>query len=194
MENIAIGTRASGDVINKRQILNIAKDVAKANNLSSLKEFGGTLELTDRWDRVSLNFTECKKHKETTGKIEHRRNSSPNKNLRFKDWYLLLFLDMTFPLSWLKTWMKYLWAAFYFPGKYTLGFRVAKNAPIRGVDNKRQIKGTFSVTLDEQFLLIQLTYQGKPWCFLTRFDFLDTFSVILTKIHWSNIDQSMEFF
>lgn len=194
MENIAIGTRASGDVINRRQILNIAKDVVKANNPSSLKEFGGTLELTDRWERVSLDFTEWKKRKETTGEIEHRRNSSPNKNLRFKDWYLLLFLNITFPLSWLKTWIKYLWAAFCFPGKYTLGFTVAKNAPSRGVDNKRQIKGTFAVTLDERFLLIQLFYQGKPPSFLTKFDFLDTFSIRLTKNHWSNISQSMEFF
>ena len=47
MKDIAIGTRAARGVINRTQILNIAKGVVKANNPSFLKEFGGTHELID---------------------------------------------------------------------------------------------------------------------------------------------------
>ena len=54
----------------RRQILNIVKGVVKANNPTSLKEFRGTLELTDQWARDLLDCMEWNKHKGTTGKIE----------------------------------------------------------------------------------------------------------------------------
>lgn len=50
MKDIAIGTGAAGDVINKKQILNIVKGAFKPKNLDSLKKFVGTLELIDGWE------------------------------------------------------------------------------------------------------------------------------------------------
>ena len=47
VKDIAIGTRQAGGVINRRQILNIAKGIIRANNPDILKEFGGNVELTD---------------------------------------------------------------------------------------------------------------------------------------------------
>ena len=43
----AIGTRTAGGVINRKQILNIAKGVIRANDPNALEEYGGTLNLTD---------------------------------------------------------------------------------------------------------------------------------------------------
>lgn len=63
VKDIAIGTRSAGGVINRKQILNIAKGVIKANNPNSLKEFGGTLELTDRWARSVLDSMQWVKRK-----------------------------------------------------------------------------------------------------------------------------------
>ena len=51
VKDIAIGIRAAGGVTNRKQIINIAKGVVRANNPDALKEFGRTLELTDRWTR-----------------------------------------------------------------------------------------------------------------------------------------------
>ena len=48
VKDIAIGTPQAGGVINRRQILNIAKGVVKSNNPDILVEFGGTVELTNR--------------------------------------------------------------------------------------------------------------------------------------------------
>ena len=48
MKDIAVETKAAGDVINRKQILNIVKGIVKPNNLNSFKKFGGTLELTDQ--------------------------------------------------------------------------------------------------------------------------------------------------
>ena len=61
---------------------------------------------------------------------------------------LVINLDQT-PLSYVS------------PGKYTFSFKGAKNVPIRGVDDKRQITGTFAVTLTGKFLPMQLIYKGK---------------------------------
>ena len=48
VKDIAVGKRVAPGVINRKQILNIAKDVVRANNPNALKEFGGSLDLTDR--------------------------------------------------------------------------------------------------------------------------------------------------
>ena len=47
VKDIAIATRAVGGVINRKQILNIAKGAVRENNPKALKEFGGILDLTD---------------------------------------------------------------------------------------------------------------------------------------------------
>ena len=54
VKDIVIGTRAAGGVLNRKHILNIAKGVVTANNSNALKEFGGSLDLTDRWSRDVL--------------------------------------------------------------------------------------------------------------------------------------------
>ena len=47
VKDIAIATRAVGGVINRKQILNIAKGAVRENNPKALKKFGGILDLTD---------------------------------------------------------------------------------------------------------------------------------------------------
>ena len=94
---------------------------------------------------------------------------------------LVINLDQT-PLSYVS------------PGKYTFSFKGAKNVPIRGVDGKRQITGTFAVTLTGKFLPKQLIYKGKTKRSLPKFKFPNSFSVTFTENHWSNTDKSVEFF
>ena len=40
-------------------------------------------------------------------------------------------------------------------------FKNAKNIPIKGVDDKRQLTATFTVNYTGEFLPIQLIYAGK---------------------------------
>ena len=54
VKDFAIETRAVGNVIEKKQNLNIVKGTFKPNNLSSLEVIGGTLELTNQWARDLL--------------------------------------------------------------------------------------------------------------------------------------------
>ena len=70
VKDIAISTRAAGGAINREQILNIVKGVVRANNPNVLKQFGGSLDLTDCWVRNVLNQLKWSKHKGTTGKVD----------------------------------------------------------------------------------------------------------------------------
>lgn len=70
IKDIIIGTRLAGGVINRRTVLCIANGVVKANQPNLLKEFGGTLQLTDRWARYLLSKAmRWVKRKGTTGKV-----------------------------------------------------------------------------------------------------------------------------
>ena len=193
VKDIAIGTRSAGGVINRKQILNIAKGVVKANNPNTLNEFGGPIELTDRWARNVLDSMEWVKRKGTTGKVEPSKQFLDEEKFTFQRQIayavfehdipesLVLNLDQT-PLSYVS------------PGKYTFSFKGVKNVPIKDVDDKRQITGTFAVSLDGKFLPMQLIYQGKTKRSLPKFEFPKSFSVTFTKNHWSNTDKSVEFF
>ena len=70
VKDIATGTRQIGGVINRRQILNIDEGVIRENNPDILKEFGGTVELTDRWARSILTTLNWRTRKGTTGKVK----------------------------------------------------------------------------------------------------------------------------
>ena len=71
---------------------------------------------------------------------------------------LILNIDQT-PLSYVT------------PRKYTFSFKGAKNVPIRGVDDKRQITTTFAVSFTGDFLPMQLIYSGKNSTFHTKIKF-----------------------
>ena len=133
------------------------------------------------------------KRKGTTGKIEPSQQFLSEEKFTFQraistavfdndiPTSLILNLDQT-PLSYVS------------PGKYTFNLRGAKNVPIKGVDDKRQITATFAVTLDGRFLPIQLIYQGKSERCLPKYEFPESFSVSFTKNHCSNTEKSIQFF
>ena len=92
---------------------------------------------------------------------------------------LILNLDQT-PLSYVS------------PGKYTFNPKDAKTAPIEGIDDKKQITATFTVSMTRKFRPIQLIYEGKtPRC-IPRFDFPADFNVTFSDNHWSNTEKSIE--
>ena len=80
------------------------------------------------------------------------------------------------------------------PGKYTFNAKGAKTVLIKGIDDKRQITATFTVSMTGKFLPIQLIYDGKTPRWLPRFDFLADFNVTFSDNHWSNTEKSNELF
>ena len=62
----------------------------------------------------------------------------------------------------------------------------SSSVPIIGSSDKRSITGTFIVTLDGQFLPMQLIYGGKTLKSLPNFEFPDSFSLSVNPKHFSN--------
>ena len=70
VRNVIIGSGLAGTVISRKMITAIGTGVIKINELRILKEFGGSLELTESWARNVLNNMNWVKRKETTWKTE----------------------------------------------------------------------------------------------------------------------------
>ena len=138
-------------------VIAIATGVIKANDPKLLREFGGSLELTEGWARSVLKSMDWVKRKGTTGKVEPCSKFLEEEKFTFQraigkvvsdhdiSMELVLNLDQT-PLSYVS------------PGKYTFDLRGSRTAPIKDVDDKRQITATFTVTASGEFLPIQLIY------------------------------------
>ena len=68
----------------------------------------------------------------------------------------------------------------------------AKNVPIQGTGDYRQITGTFGVSMSGNFLPIQLIYQGKTNRCQPKFKFPSDFHVTQTENHWANEATSLD--
>ena len=185
VKDIAIGTRAAGGVINRKQILNIEKGVVRANNPNAFKEFGGSLDLTDRWARDVLKQLKWSKRKRITGKGDPSPQFLAQEKLTFQRIISTAILEHHIPPP-LVVNLDQIPLSYVSPGKYTFSFKGAKNVPIKGVEDKRQITAIFAVSLTGKFLPIQLIYKGKTKRSLPKFKYPSTFSLSYTENHWSN--------
>ena len=160
VKDIAIGTRAAGGVTNRKQILNIAMGVVSANNPNALTEFDRILDLTDGRARDVLKQLKWSKHKGTTSKVDPSPQFLAEEKFTFQRTISTAILENEIsapffvnldqaPLSYVSA------------GKYTFSFKGAKNVPITGADDKRQITATFAISLTGKFFSIQLIYKGK---------------------------------
>ena len=193
VKDIAIGTRMAGGVVNRRQLINIGKGVLRANDPHLLKEFGGHVDLSKDWAKRIFKKLNWKKRKATTGKVDPSPQFLAEEKFTFQRQIasvvyehdippeLVINLDQT-PLSYVS------------PGKYTFSFKGAKNVPVKGVDDKRQITATFAVSSTGDFLPIQLIYEGKTKRCLPKIDFPEMFNVTFSENHWSNTEKSIEYF
>ena len=139
---------------------------------SFLKEFGGTLELTDRWARDSIDSMVRNKVKARTGKTKPLPQFLLEEQFLFQrpvSTNVLKHDILTFNLNEVPL------------GKYTFNFRGAKNVSINRVDDKRQITRTLAVTLHGKTLPIQLIYQGKSRLSLPKFNFRTLSPLVLQK-------------
>ena len=187
------GARVAGGVISGTMVIAIDNGVIKASCPSKLKDFGGHIALTEGLARGVLKSMEWSKRKDTTGKIEPSKQFLLEEKLAFQGRIasiieehdiskeLILNLDQT-PLSYVS------------PGKYTFNPKGVKTVPIKGIDDKRQITATFTVSMTGKFLPIQFIDEGKTARCFPRFDFPADFSVTFSDNHWSNMEKSIELF
>ena len=75
----------------------------------------------------------------------------------------------------------------------TMDKKGTSNVPIEGIDDKRSITATFSITFDNKFLPMQLIYKGKTSQSLPKVKFPDGFSLSANESHYSNDKESINF-
>ena len=68
----------------------------------------------------------------------------------------------------------------------TLAERNSKQVAMKGIDDKRAITATFTITLDGNFLGMQLIYGHKTNQSLPRYQFPKEFSLSVNLKHYSN--------
>ena len=157
-------------------VIAIDTGVINANCPSKLKDLGGYIVLTEGWEKGVLKSMTWSNRKGTTSKIEASEQFLLEEKLTLqrripsiKPEYdipkeLILNLDQT-PLSYVS------------PGKYTFNPKGAKTVPVKGIDDKRQITATFTVSMTGKFLPLKLIYKKKTHRCFSKFDFPADFNV-----------------
>ena len=187
------GIRMTGGVISRKMVIAIGNGIIKANSPTSLKEFGGHIELTEGLARNVLKSMKWTKRKRTTGKVEPRQQFLAEEKLTFQRNILSIIKDHDIPKDLMLN-LDQTPSSYVSPGKYTFNPIGAKTVPIKGIDDKRQITATFSVSMTGTFLPIQLIYEGKTRRCLPNYDFPNGFNVTYSPNHWSYTEKSVELF
>ena len=77
-------------------------------------------------------------------------------------------------------------------GKTTLGKRASKSVSLNGVSDKPMITATFTISLDAQFLSMQLIYSGKTDRSIPEIGLPSSFSLSANSKHCSNQTESIK--
>ena len=80
----------------------------------------------------------------------------------------------------------------YVPASHVPAKKGVKSVAIAGSADKRSITGTFVITLNGDFLLLQLIYGGKTKQSLLRYKFPHSFSLSVNPNHFSNTEESLK--
>ena len=185
------GAPVSSSVVNA-----VARGIVMANDRSLLLENGGHISLSDDWSRKILYRMEQDGKKmvrrmATTAKIpvapgllSEVKLDYQRKFKQLKTWHdipeaLILNFDQT-PLPYVCS------------ANHTLDIRGSKSVPIVGKGKKKQITGTFTVSMEGTFLPMQLIYAGKTQrCLPKHVEFPKEFDVTFTPNHWSNEEKAI---
>ena len=189
--------RLRGAPVSSAVIRAVARGVIIANDRSLLLENGGYIDLSTDWSRQVLYRFETLGQKmtsrtATTAKISIASALLNETKLDFQRkikslqaWHeipedLIINFDQT-PLPYVCT------------GKHTYHTQEALNGPLVGKGKKKQITGTFTITMTGQFLPLQLIYQGTTdRCLPKGVEFPDDWYVTYTANHKSNESKAIQ--
>ena len=78
-------------------------------------------------------------------------------------------------------------------GRTTLGKKNTKTVPIKGSSDKRTITATFAISLQGDFMSVQLIYGGKIRKSLPRFKFVEKSSLSYNETRYNNEKEACKF-
>ena len=182
---ILTNLRIAGCAISTKVVISVGNGVLACKCPERLAINGGSITLWIKWARNLLKSMNWSRRKGTTGK--RTMNPSLYEELCFtwkKKIDELVFenkMHRSLVLNFCQTPL-----GFTSPSKVTFTEKNSQNVPIANIDDKHTITGTFTVSLDDQFLPIQLIYTGKSDKCHPRIKFPDGFGITHSPNHWSN--------
>ena len=159
-------TRYKGGVVNST--VAIATATALANRYPLLEKDNITLGRS--WAQSIFRRMGFVRRRATTGKVEIPQGAQKEAELKFMHQIVNQVEKHNIPPSLIinfdQTPSKYVQAS-----SNTMAQKGIANVPVSGVDDKRSITATFSITLDGNFLPMQLIYKGKTTQSLPKVNF-----------------------
>ena len=123
----------------------VGKGVLKANNSTMLMKTGSPFKLTGDWAR-----SRCIK----VFRMNDRKGGEPlEENLIFQKKISSLVVEHSIPKKLIKS-LDQVPLSCVTLGEYIFDVRSAKTVPVKGIDDKRQIIATFSLSISGEFLPI----------------------------------------
>lgn len=181
-------TRYKGGVVNTMMAIATAKALVKRYPLLEKDN----VEIGRSWAQSLFRRLGFVRRTKTTGKVRIPVGAQKEAELKFLHQIVNYVEKYRIPSSLIinfdQTPSKYVQVS-----SMTMEKKGETNVPISGIDDKRSITATFSITLDNKFLPMQLIYKGKTNQSLPKVNFPQGFSLSANESHYSNEKESLKF-
>ena len=185
IKQILSNLRVAGCSVSRKVVISVGNGVLASRCREKMSGNGGKINLTVKWARDILKSMNWVKRRGTTAKRTMNRALHDELAFTWKKKIaekvfehkihndLILNFDQT-PLG------------FTYSAKTTFTEKNAETVPVGNLDDKRQITGTFVVSLSGGFLPIQLIYTGKTDLCHSKVEFPKGFDITHSPNHWAN--------
>ena len=181
VQRCLLALRSQGGVVSRTIAIATARALIARNPQYNL----GHVKIDSSWAQSLFRRMGFKRRMRTTGKVEIPEGARKEAELLYLHDIVSIVEKHNIPshlvMNLDQTSLKYVPAM-----NHTMEKKNSSSVPIIGSSDKRSITGTFIVTLDGQFLPMQLIYGGKTLKSLPNFEFPDSFSLSVNPKHFSN--------
>lgn len=188
VQRFLLAVRSRGGLITSAIAVSVAKALIVRNPHFNL----GHIDLdSSHWARSLFRRMGFVKRMKTTGKIEIPEGAKQEAQLLYLHDIVSIVEEHNIPNTLVmnldQTPLKYIPSA-----NHTLAKKGSKSIGIAGSSDKRCITGTFVISLNGDFLPMQLIYGGTTNQSLPRFKFPESFSLSVNPKHFSNTFESIK--
>ena len=177
--------QATGAPIGSDIVIAAAKGIVMSNDHTQLVENGGHITLTKSWSHSLMLRMGLVKRKASTKKSTMTEEQFKQRKKKFLTEVGSFVNQHKIPSSLVINWDQS--GINVIPScNYTMASKGVKRVEIAGYGDKRQITGTFAVTLAGEFLPMQLIYGGKTNRCHPKHRFPTGFDICHTPNHWAN--------
>ncbi|KAI8522099.1 hypothetical protein Bbelb_018530 [Branchiostoma belcheri] len=183
--------RSAGGVVNRLMVMGAARGLILEKDRSLLAEYGGNIHITKEWANSILRRMNFVKRKGTKAARKVPDDFEETRD-KFYDRIEEAVRDNDIPDEMIVNWDQ-TGVPIVPVGKWTLEEEGARQVPITGLEDKRQITLLLTTSVSGKLLPPQALYQGKTEACHPKFDFPEEWDIHHTESHWSNGDSMLRY-